>query len=177
LAISTLAADGAKNLLILTVPDLGKTPGAIATGSAGIAAASSLSAFFDSTLVNGLASSSIPSLSGIAAADGLNLSVLDTYTLLDGVVANPSAFGLTDVTDPCLTGAINFSGGTPCANPGQYLFWDESHPTAAGHNIIAEDAFLTETPEPATAPMMLSAAVFALFAAWLRIARQAHVSS
>lgn len=153
-AINTLAQEGAKNLLIVTVPDLGKTPAAIATGPLGVAAASSLSLFFDTTLVNGLASAGIPSLGAIAGADSLNLKVLDTYSLIDGIVANPNAFGLTNVTQPCLTGEVNYAGGTPCANPSQYLFWDQLHPTAAGQSIVAADALQEVVPEPGTLTMM-----------------------
>lgn len=143
-AISALKATGAKNFIIMTVPDLGKTPAAIATGPAGVAAASALTAFFDQSLV-----ASLPLVDA-----GLNLQVLDTYSLIDGIAANPSAFGFTDVTDPCLTGAVNYSGGTACANPNQYLFWDAIHPTAAGHQLVA-DAALALVPEPGSLTMML----------------------
>jgi phospholipase/lecithinase/hemolysin len=157
-AINTLAGDGAKNFLIVTVPDLGKTPEALAAGPLGVAAASGLSAFFDSALVNGLGSAGIPSLSGIAAADGLNLNVLDTYSLIDGITANPAQFGFTNVMQPCLTGEVDYAGGTPCANPNQYLFWDQLHPTAAGQALVAEESLAILTPEPGTITMMLTAA-------------------
>ena len=49
---------------------------------------------------------------------------------------------------PCLTGEVNYSGGTPCATPNQYLFWDTDHPTAAGHEIVANAALSVVTPEP-----------------------------
>jgi phospholipase/lecithinase/hemolysin len=149
-AISALAGEGAKNFLILTVPDLGKTPEAISGGPAAQAGASALAAAFDSTLVHG--SGPIPSLATLAATDGLNLHVLDTYSVLDSIVENPGTYGFTNVTSPCLVGAINYAGGTPCAPTvaaqDQYLFWDEIHPTAAGHEIIAADAFAAEAPEP-----------------------------
>jgi phospholipase/lecithinase/hemolysin len=141
--IGTLAGLGAKNFLIVTVPDLGKTPEAIATGPLGVATATALSANLDSTLVNGVGP--IPSLANLAAADHLNLKVLDTFSLVDAIVANPSAFHLTDVTDPCLTGST-----TVCANPNQFLFWDQLHPTAAVHAIVAEDALTLVTPEPSS---------------------------
>jgi phospholipase/lecithinase/hemolysin len=149
-AIGDLASAGAKNFLVVTVPDLGKAPGAGAAASA----ASQLSASFDTTLVNG--GGPIPSLAGVAAADSVNISVLNAYALLDSIVNNPGFFHLTDVTDACLVGAVNFSGGTPCANPNQYLFWDPSgHPTAAAGVIIA-NAAQNAIPEPSA--VMLGAA-------------------
>jgi phospholipase/lecithinase/hemolysin len=140
-AIATLAGEGAKDFLVLTVPDLGKTPGAIATGPLGVAAASALSAEFDLGLES--------SLTGVPG-----VKVLDTYSLIDTIVADPAAFGFTDVTDPCLTGEVKYAGGTPCSNPNQYLFWDELHPTAAGHTIVADAAFQLLAPEPATLTML-----------------------
>jgi len=147
-AIGTLAALGARNFLVLTVPDLGQTPDALALPPGGALALSELSAGFDNALVNG--SGPLPSLAGLAAADGIDISTLNTYGLLDSIIADPAAAGLTDVTDPCLTGEIDYSGGTPCANPNQYLFWDGEHPTAAGHALVADAAFQVVTPEPAS---------------------------
>ena len=107
-------------------------------------AASTLAAEFDSALMS--------SVDAIASADSLNLSTLDTYALLDEIVANPSGYGFTNVTTPCLTGAVDYSGGTVCAPTlaaqNQYLFWDELHPTAAGHAIVADAAQAVVTPEP-----------------------------
>jgi hypothetical protein len=48
--------------------------------------------------------------------DSLNLSTLDTYSLLDGIAANPLMYGFTNVTSPCVTGAIDYVGGTACAS-------------------------------------------------------------
>jgi outer membrane lipase/esterase len=53
-----------------------------------------------------------------------------------------------------LTGAIDYSGGTVCATPNQYLFWDELHPTAAGHAIIADAVLPLVTPEPASSSLI-----------------------
>jgi phospholipase/lecithinase/hemolysin len=141
-AIGTLASEGAKNFLVVTVPDLGKTPEAIAAGALAEEELSALSLDFDTTLVNG--SGPIPSLASLATADHLNLQVLNTYSLLDEIVANPSLYGFTDVADPCLVGT------TVCTTPNRYLFWDDQHPTAAGQALVGDVALQVETPEPLT---------------------------
>lgn len=145
-AISALAALGAKNFLLATVPDLGKTPAAIAGGPVTQAAASGLAAAFDTALVN--------SAVALATLDSLHLSILDSYSLVDAIVANPAFYGFTDVTHPCVTGAINYVGGTACASTtaeqNQFLFWDALHPTAAAHALFAADALSVTTPEPAS---------------------------
>jgi phospholipase/lecithinase/hemolysin len=149
-AIASLAGAGAKNFLIVTVPDLGVTPGATALGPTVAGALSALSFGFDSTLVNG--SGPIPSLAAIAGADGLNLHVLDTFSLVDAIVASPGSFGFTNATGACLTGEVDYAGGTPCspsvAVQDQYLFWDQIHPTAAGHAVVADAALAVLAPEP-----------------------------
>lgn len=149
-AITALAGAGAKNFLIVTVPDLGVTPGATSLGPVVAGALSALSAGFDTTLVDG--GGPIPSLAALAGLEGLNLSVLDTYSLVDSIVASPASYGFTNATSPCLTGEVNYSGGTPCspsvAVQDQYLFWDEIHPTAAGHAVVADAALDVLAPEP-----------------------------
>lgn len=151
-AISTLASLGAKNFLVVTVPDLGKTPDALAAGSLASAGASALSADFDNVLVNG--SSPLPSLSTLAAGDSIDISVLNTYALIDAIVSDPAAYGFSNVTAPCLTGEVNYVGGTPCATPSQYLFWDGEHPTAAAQTLVADAALAVLTPEPASISLL-----------------------
>jgi outer membrane lipase/esterase len=37
-----------------------------------------------------------------------------------------------------------------CASPSQYLFWDDLHPSARGHEILARSFAQAAVPEPAT---------------------------
>ena len=158
-AISALASIGAKNFLIVTVPDLGNTPAALAAGPLASAGASALSAGFDTTLVNG--AGPLPSLAALAAGDSISISVLNTYSLLDTIVADPAAFGFTNVTQACLTGEVNYSGGTPCGTPNQYLFWDQLHPTAAADVFVADAALSLVVPEP-TSISLIALGLFGL---------------
>jgi phospholipase/lecithinase/hemolysin len=169
-AIGALAGQGAKNFLVVTVPDLGKTPDGLALGPAGAAAASILSATFNSVLVDGIGP--IPSLAAIAAANGLDISELDTYGLLNQAVVDPAAFGLTNVTARCFTGTYDGgpSSGTVCgattAEQDQYLYWDGEHPTAGVHAIIGTEAAAAlglSTPEPSS--LVLIASMLGLLAA------------
>ncbi len=134
--VAALAAHGARNLMLLNVPDLGKTPSETTHGAAATQAASYLSALFDGEINT--------SLGKLAAADHLNLHLVDTYSLLDRGIANPAAFGLTNVTQPVWTGNFNnpASGTLNAKGAAQngYLFFDSIHPTATGHQIIATAA-------------------------------------
>ncbi len=148
--VSGLAQGGAKTLVLVTVPDLGKVPDITAQGVAASAAASQLSAYFDQALVR--------TVGGIAAADGMTLDIVNSYAVIDAAVANPSAYGYTNVTAPCWTGSfISATSGTLCASTeaaqNRYLFWDGVHPTASGHQIIANLA-AQEVPEPASMSLL-----------------------
>ena len=137
--IGDLAKDGAKNLLVMNVPDLGKTP-EVTSGSAGgvtAATASQLSALYDSDLSTQLAA--------LAGADALDAHILDAYALIDNAVANPGSYGLTNVTTPVWSGNYTSDSSGTLAATGtaaqdQYLFWDQLHPTETGHQALAAAA-------------------------------------
>ena len=69
----------------------------------------------------------------------------DAESVPADAAARPSAYGLSNVADACLTGATNFAGGTPCANPGAYLFWDDIHPSATAHAALGRQALALVT--------------------------------
>lgn len=134
--ISALAGDGARNLAVLNVPDLGLTPSETAQGAQTGQLASSLSALYDAQLG--------ASLSSLAASDHLNLHLVNSYALLDQAVSNPAAFGFSNVTEPVWTGNYTDPGSgtlnaTGAAQNG-YLFFDGVHPTAAAHALLAAAA-------------------------------------
>ena len=75
----------------------------------------------------------------------LNVHVVDAYQLIDNAVADPAAYGLTNVTSPVWSGNYtSASSGTLAATGAaaqdQYLFWDHLHPTETGHQQIAAAA-------------------------------------
>jgi len=146
-AMAQLAALGATNFLVPLLPDLGNTPLLRAAGPATQAAGSALSATYNAALLADLA--------GLAGQPGIDLVILDTFSLLDQVIANPGAAGLSNVSDACYLGAET-GGGSVCAQPDQYLFWDAVHPTAATQGLIAAAA-LAELPEPGTLAMVVTA--------------------
>jgi phospholipase/lecithinase/hemolysin len=130
--VGGLAADGAKNFLLLNVPDLGKTPEEKNDASV----ATSLSALFNTDLTAALQS--------LTLQDHLSISVVDTFALIDNAVAHPSQYGLTNVTTPVWTGNYEnpLSGTLNAHGAGQdkYLFFDHLHPTETGHEAVASAA-------------------------------------
>lgn len=136
--VSSLADRGAQNLLILDAPDLGGLPVVTQGGSAATdALATRLSALFNLDLN--------AAVEGLAQARGLTLHILPTASLLDEAVADPAPYGLTNTTTPVWSGNLTSASSgalatTDPAQQNQYLFWDEYHPTAHVHALIAADA-------------------------------------
>ena len=124
-AVQTLAGLGARNLLVVNVPDVGIIPEFTA---AGLSAQGTLySQQYNALLQNGLAALTLPS--------GARLTTFDLYSYNANIQANAAAYGFTNTTTPCYT-ATPFSAATTAAcgpnaeNIGGFAYWDAIHPTA-----------------------------------------------
>lgn len=162
--VATIVQDlinaGAKSIMVVNLPDIGLTP--LGQDSGNPAGATFLSNFFNSTLDTALAGLTLGSA---------NVELLDAFSLTANiaatVIADPNPLtngtGLSNVTDRCFDAAA-VGGPTLCANPDEYLFWDDLHPTAAAHILVADEALIVANtlmaaavPVPAAAWMFLSA--------------------
>lgn len=156
--VQDLIGAGAGTILVPNVPDLGLTPVARGAGAGAAAGATLLSATFDALLNR--------TLDGIRALHpDTRLLGLDVFGLLDRVASAPGAYGLTDVTNPCLRFGQADPNRAVCSDPNRHLFWDGIHPTAAGHEILASVARRT-VPEPGT--LLLTALGLVLLWRWVR---------
>ena len=140
----TLYAAGARHFLVPNAPDIGLAPAIRLLGPAAQGAATFFAAQFNGGLEL--------TLRGLEASLGVGIVRLDVFRTLNEIVAAPGAFGLTEVTQPCI--ALNTKRHAFCASPGKFLFWDGIHPTVAGHRILAEraDAALGAASVLAVAP-------------------------
>ena len=102
----------------------------------------------------------IGAIQSLTAGQGANVHFLDTFSLINAAVADPGAFGLSNATDRCYIGPLT-GGGTVCAAPDSYLFWDGQHPTAAADALVAAAA-AAALPEPPAAPTLLLGACAAV---------------
>lgn len=156
--ILALYAEGAREFLVPNAPDLGLTPRVSELGTAAKVAAHQLS-----LLYNGLLGAALSRLE--ASYAGLDIIGFDTYSLLNEVVTDPAAFGLSNTSDRCYTGddSTFTGGGSVCANPDSYVFWDGIHPTKAVHAVLGNAmlaALQLQVPEPAI-PALLGLALLA----------------
>ena len=133
--IMRLYAAGARTFIVWRAPNVGLTPAIrrLDTISPGA-----------SQLAKGLTMGFNAGLDGVVAQLSLLLPEirimrLDAFGLLEDIVSDPDAFGLTDVTSACVTPDVP---PFTCQRPDEFLFWDGIHPTRAGHGIIAKEAAL-----------------------------------
>ena len=133
--INGLVAHGAKDLLVMSVPDLGKTPYETARPLSD-ATSSSLAQTYNTEL--GAA------LQQIVGSGASSVDYLNTYALLDTAIAGPATYGLTNVTQSVWNGNLTSSHSGTLAATGAaqagYLFFDDLHPTATGHALLATAA-------------------------------------
>jgi outer membrane lipase/esterase len=132
--VARLAERGAKNFLVMDVPNLGLTPEIRGLDPVAASDARSLSFAFNGLLNQDLGHVLTKSKYPI------RVFFLDANRLVDDLVLGQSRFGLTDVTDPCYVGPLT-GGGSVCSNPNSYLFWDEVNLTAVGHEALAKAAY------------------------------------
>ena len=136
--ITTLAAGGAKNILLLNLPDLGDLPETLASGAPAIAVGHNFSVGY-----NGLLASMVPSLE---ASLGIDIMLLDIFGIGKNTLTNAAALGFTNTT----LGALP-SGNA--ANANEFMYWDGVHPTTRVHTIFADAAY-TAVPEASTAMLL-----------------------
>jgi phospholipase/lecithinase/hemolysin len=134
-SVQILLNAGAQNILLFNVPDVGLTPAVTPYGPVVSAGATALTQLYNQGVWQ--------IVQGFDAA-GFNVRQADLFGFNSAVFANPSAYGFTNITSPCLQ-----SNDTICANPDEYFYWDTFHPTAATGLLLAAE-LRSAVPEPTT---------------------------
>ncbi len=167
--IDWLTYYGAKNLLILNLPDLSIVPEVTTKGPDSVEQVKKLIAMHNSKLAKMVAEMQ-------AKHADAKIIFGDITPYFDDVYSHHDQYNITDVTNPCYTGDYSLKshiaqvelnaakgydidiikspslriaysvsklqeGGTEaCAAPDEHMFWDQIHPTRVVHHLIALDA-------------------------------------
>lgn len=124
-AVTSLVELGAKNIVVAKTPNLGRVPLSLQAGQ--LESLTAVSTTFNAALEANLAPLEQP--------NGTNIILTDLFAITEAVAQNPAAFGFSNTTTPYLDG---LSPADPAADPNQFFFWDQVHPTARVHNLFTE---------------------------------------
>jgi phospholipase/lecithinase/hemolysin len=140
-ALVMLEMYGAKHIVLVNMPDWGRTPRVIMSYKLGLlppgvtpAMVSAGCAAFNQAVLAYLPGCTFP---------GVKITTADMYQFLGVASASVNPYGFTHTEDACLL----FGGPT---NPDEWLFWDDIHPTTRGHeyfsNFVIESLVRTYSP-------------------------------
>ena len=147
-----LAGLGAKQVVFVNLPDLGKTL-QLGGNRLFLAAAARISKSPLFSAVSTRLSALVPQLSVLAtqltdvhnqqlesklarvhAQTGVNIILFDANLLFKRILADPTKYGFSNVADTAVnTAAVHASQSVQ----NTYLFWDDGHPTTAFHLLLA----------------------------------------
>lgn len=148
-SVTELYAAGAREFLLPLMADLGLTPRALALGDAASQQLSQLSLGFNAGLAQTYAQLQ-------AALPGARLRVFDTAAAQQELLAAAAMLGFDETEQACFSGFVGVPGDV-CATPETHLFWDEVHPSARVHEILAAQMRDHVVPLPASLLLALLA--------------------
>jgi len=130
--VATLEGAGAQYVMVPNLPDIGLTPSSRAGGAVAMAQGTALAKAYNDALFGGLKQA------------GLQVIPVDTFSILQEIVANPGSYGFSNVSDMACTSASSLTcSPLSYASPGAadaYVFADGVHPTTAAHRILGQYA-------------------------------------
>ena len=134
-AVTNLALQGAGTIAIANLPNLGRTPLPIQQGTSLVATAFSIG-------FNVVLEKTLEQLERSLRAKSLavDLVQVDLFSLGESIPRRPQEFGITNLTDPLIK-------QTNPKNPQGFFYWDDFHPTAQVHTLIA-DTFARSLSKP-----------------------------
>jgi thermolabile hemolysin len=137
-ALQSLIQAGARNILLLKLPDVSKAPvfGIKTTGATVAAQVIDLNTRL-AALVGSLQAQ---------YGSSLHIQLFDSYALFNDLLSNPGKYQVSNTTQSCLN--INTDSSTnylstqtarsQCSNPDSFVFWDTLHPTTHTHKLLAD---------------------------------------
>ena len=138
-ALIRLTDAGAKNILLMTLPDASKAPQFKYATADKVALVSQQIKQFNLF---------IKEQAAYYKQQGINITFVDAYQIFENVTSEPKKYGFVNAKDACMDinrssskdYLISHSLTNDCAQHGsdKYVFWGVTHPTTAMHKYIAQ---------------------------------------
>ena len=155
--LQTLVARGAKNLLVVGVPDVSIIPEFTSGPPEQAAAARSYSLLYNANLQAGIANLQL-------ANPTIKITYFDFLAFNANLLASAAAYGFANTTEPCYTSDVVTAPvttspacgpvtSTGAANIDQFIYWDTVHPTARVHALWAQGMVATLASFAGLAPV------------------------
>lgn len=132
--LERLTAAGARNIMVLNLPDVGAIP-----ETALIADMTGDKALIKKTMkkTRRFNRKLARRLKKLERALGIDFIEFDTFAFFNNILAHPAAFGLNNTTDACFS-SVTFTFHPDChfgASFDQFAYFDEIHPTGRVHML------------------------------------------
>ncbi|KAJ3156806.1 hypothetical protein HDU86_003572 [Geranomyces michiganensis] len=148
----------AQNIVVLLLPDFGKTP--LISMAANASASTQTLATALTTAHNQILTKAIDDIQKNDTT--IQISTVNLVKLIEDVQTSTNSSGFRNFTAPCLTlkptANVNSTDQSRdpdnlniCSNPDEYLYWDFLHPTTHAHKLVADKAY-----EALAAPRVVS---------------------
>jgi outer membrane lipase/esterase len=149
-AMTNLYSAGARHIFVPNLPALGDKPSFVNTPNQ--AFANNIVASYNPKLAQAISDFR-------TAHPGATIIAWDVYTQFQDMLANPGSYGFTNTEQAALDNSGLYPG-VVSATPNTHVFWDGTHPTEAGHQILGQSALealgVTLTiPEPSTIGLLV----------------------
>ena len=133
--INLIQNNGGKNIVILNLPDVTSAP-IFKTDKAKIK-----QEVYNKTLqLDQMLPQLVTELNGLYSSRGVHITLFDTKTLFNAVIADPKKYYINNATDACLikpdTAYFFDSARRQDCDGWNYVFWDTLHPTTRIHQIL-----------------------------------------
>jgi outer membrane lipase/esterase len=139
---ASLHRNGVGSALVFNLPNLADIPRYAGANKEKRRSATRGSVRFNDRLADGLAD---------LRDDGMNVIEVDVFGIFSDVVANPGDYGVTNLTEPCLDDGRNRCSR---AEARESAFFDNIHPSATLHKILAREVFDLLDPPPVMASLL-----------------------
>ena len=136
-ALQQLVDSGARNIVVLNLPNLTRAP-TFQSRKDGDKIAVQVQRYNQSLVVI------VADLSR-KYGPGLNIKLFDAFAMVNDILDNPAKYDFSNITNSCLKidddNSINYTvwnyTRADCTNSGKYVFWDRVHPTTHTHKVLA----------------------------------------